>query len=29
MPGQPPSVPPGGMAEKKPMGFEKDYGHVL
>jgi pilus assembly protein CpaC len=20
---------PGGMAEKKPMGFEKDYGHVL
>jgi pilus assembly protein CpaC len=29
----PPSPPPapgaGGMAEKKPMGFEKDYGHVL
>lgn len=31
---QPPPPPPppggtGGMAEKKPMGFEKDYGHVL
>ena len=30
----PPPPPPasagaGGMAEKKPMGFEKDYGHVL
>ncbi len=25
-----PVVPPtGGMSEKKPMGFEKDYGHVL
>jgi pilus assembly protein CpaC len=31
---QPPPAPPppptaGGMAQKKPMGFEKDYGHVL
>src|SRR5207253_3982807 len=28
----PPPPPPGavgGMAEKQPMGFEKDYGHVL
>jgi pilus assembly protein CpaC len=30
----PPSAPPqpaspGGMAQKKPLGFEKDYGHVL
>jgi len=36
-PATPPPPPPppaaaagtGGMAEKKPMGFEKDYGHVL
>lgn len=32
-PPPPPPVPPpagsGGMADKKPMGFEKDYGHVL
>jgi pilus assembly protein CpaC len=31
---QPPAPPPpppgsGGMAQKKPIGFEKDYGHVL
>jgi len=27
----PPAAPPasGGMAQKKPIGFEKDYGHVL
>ena len=25
----PPPVQPGGMAQKKPSGFEKDYGHVL
>lgn len=29
-PPPPPVVPPtGGMSEKKPIGFEKDYGHVL
>jgi pilus assembly protein CpaC len=30
-PAPPPPPPPGtgGMAEKKPIGFEKDYGHVL
>jgi len=29
-PPPPPLVPPtGGMSEKKPIGFEKDYGHVL
>jgi pilus assembly protein CpaC len=25
----PPPPPGGGMAQKKPIGFEKDYGHVL
>jgi pilus assembly protein CpaC len=25
----PPPAPGGGMAQKKPIGFEKDYGHVL
>lgn len=25
----PPMPAPGGMAQKKPIGFEKDYGHVL
>lgn len=29
VPPPPPSSAPGGMAEKKPIGFEKDYGHVL
>lgn len=28
-PPPPPAVPIGGMSEKKPIGFEKDYGHVL
>ena len=28
-PPPPPGGPVGGMAEKKPIGFEKDYGHVL
>jgi len=28
-PPPPPAGPGGGMAEKKPIGFEKDYGHVL
>ena len=28
-PPPPPAGPVGGMAEKKPVGFEKDYGHVL
>jgi pilus assembly protein CpaC len=28
-PPPPPPAPSGGMAEKKPTGFEKDYGHVL
>lgn len=28
-PPPPPSPAPGGMAEKRPIGFEKDYGHVL
>ena len=28
-PPPPPAVPSGGMAKKKPSGFEKDYGHVL
>ncbi len=25
----PPATPIGGMSEKQPIGFEKDYGHVL
>jgi pilus assembly protein CpaC len=25
----PPSATPGGMAERKPIGFEKDYGHEM
>jgi pilus assembly protein CpaC len=28
-PAAPPPPGPGGMAQKKPIGFEKDYGHVL
>jgi pilus assembly protein CpaC len=28
-PPPPPPAAPGGMAQKKPNGFEKDYGHVL
>ena len=28
-PPPPPPVVPGGTAQKKPIGFEKDYGHVL
>jgi pilus assembly protein CpaC len=28
-PAPPPPGPTGGMAQKKPIGFEKDYGHVL
>jgi pilus assembly protein CpaC len=28
-PPPPPPVSPGGTAQKKPAGFEKDYGHVL
>jgi pilus assembly protein CpaC len=28
-PPPPPARGPGGMAQKKPSGFEKDYGHVL
>ena len=28
-PPPPPPAPAGGMAQKKPNGFEKDYGHVL
>jgi hypothetical protein len=26
---QPASVPPGGSAQKAPVGFEKEYGHAL
>jgi len=29
MPPAPPPAGPGGMSERKPLGFEKDYGHVL
>ena len=25
----PPAPAPGGSAQRKPVGFEKDYGHVL
>ena len=28
-PPPPPPIVPGGTAQKKPIGFEKDYGHVL
>jgi pilus assembly protein CpaC len=28
-PPPPPAMTPGGMAQSKPTGFEKDYGHVL
>ena len=28
-PPPPGAVPPGGMSQKQPSGFEKDYGHVL
>ena len=29
VPGPVIGAPPGGMAQAKPVGFEKDYGHVL
>jgi pilus assembly protein CpaC len=29
VPPPPAPTPPGGMSQKQPIGFEKDYGHVL